>query len=407
MSREGALRRALRRREPAALATVLHGQLMAYRCSTIYAPSVTRLDAFVRERVLPRLREQLDVRCVVVERWERSRGPTLGQLVGEIHRQLGLVPGPGGDDDDAASPAGLAAALRRAERRSERPLLLVLYRLEELLDARRDPVEVTRFVDALAEIAERPTTGLHLVLGVHEEDLGAFRELLRGRWRLLANDIRIRPEGRRWLLPLPLVLLGFAAANPVAVTGAAGACAAVGLAAGRLASAPSCEEPARPEVAPAPAPELDVPADMLHDAPDPVPASTPSAGDTPPELDASSTGVGEPPVEASTTSPANTPAAAGPASSGDKADPDERPVPVVPARPGVCAASPRDGACAACVRSRCCAALTTCKAPQWRACVLKGPLGQEPCTPAGIEKSCRSLAICALENECRPDCFNH
>ena len=82
-------RHALRRRDPKALATILVGQLTAYRCSTVYAPSTTKLDNFLRDEVFPRLEEQLDVRKVVVEKWDKS-GPTVLQLVEAIHTQLDI-----------------------------------------------------------------------------------------------------------------------------------------------------------------------------------------------------------------------------------------------------------------------------------------------------------------------------
>ena len=107
-------RRALRRREPAALATILVGQLTAYRCSTIYAPSATKLDSFIREEALPRLRAQHDVRTVNIDEWGKKVGPTVRRLVDEVHRQLEIEP----DDPDAKPLVALESALRRAERRS-------------------------------------------------------------------------------------------------------------------------------------------------------------------------------------------------------------------------------------------------------------------------------------------------
>lgn len=368
--------RALRRRDPEALAAIVVGQLTAYGCSTIYAPSATRLDAFVRDMVLPRLHERFDARTVVVERWDARQGPTLAQLAAELCRQLEL------DATDEPPPAALESTLRRAERRSDRPLVIVLYRLERLLDDARDPAEVARFVDALGRIAARPTRGLHLVLGVREEDLGGFRELLRGRWRLLANDVRIRPNDARWLVPVPL----FAAflASPGAVIAALVSALAAGLAAGAL-LAP------RPEPAPPPAcvcdPPPATPATVVES---PVPTVIP---DLPAPVDAST---------GDTTGP-------GPQTTADPppADDTTTGAPPVVAVKSVCDASPKDNACAACVRSQCCDALQACKKSKWRACVLKGPIGDGACTPDAVEKACRDLALCALENECRNACFNH
>lgn len=43
-------RKAHRRRDPAVLANILVGQLTAHRCSTVYAPSTTKLDNLSRTR---------------------------------------------------------------------------------------------------------------------------------------------------------------------------------------------------------------------------------------------------------------------------------------------------------------------------------------------------------------------
>lgn len=380
-------RRALRRRDPAALATILVGQLVAYRCSTIYAPTTTRLDAFVRDEVLPRLREQLDIRAVLVDAWDKKQGPTVRQLVDAMRTQLELEP----EAADLKPLAALESALRRAERRSDRPILVVLYRLEELLDDRRDPAEVARFVDALARMAQLPMAGLHLVLGVKEEDLGAFRELLRGRWRLLANDIRIRPGGKKWLLSLPLAFVAYVSTKTAEVAVVASACAGTGAAVGAVAGAQLCDQREALESCRAENEELR--RAPPRPAPDPKPAPPPveepagsSSGDT----------TGAPSTDASTTDESMT----------DGATTDLAP-PVAPGPPDLCAPARRDGECAACVRERCCADLQACKKPRWRACVLKGRIGQDDCTPETIEKECRKLALCALEYKCRQGCFNN
>jgi hypothetical protein len=377
-------RRALRR-DPETLATIVVGQLTAYNCSTIYAPSATRLDAFVRDMVLPRLHAQLDARAVIVERWDPQHGPTVKQLAGELCRQLEMEP------TDEPPAAALESALRRAERRSDRPLVIVLYRLELLLDDGRDPAEVARFVDALNRIASRPTHGLHLVLGVREEDLGGFRELLRGRWRLLANDVRIRPNDARWIVPVPL--FATFVASPAAVLTAIVAALAAGLVAGSFLAAPR-EPPPPPEC-------------VCNETPAPAPVVAPPPPVTPPESTGdvtTTTGAGTTAdVSASTSDVDATTDVA--ATTAVDTKPASKPPPPVAAK-SVCGASPNDTPCAACVRSKCCAALQACKKTKWRNCVLKGPLGEEPCTPDAVEDACRDLALCALENECRPTCFN-
>jgi len=94
---------------------------MAYRCSTIYAPSTTKLDGFLRDEVFPRIDEQLDVRRVLVDKWS-DPGPTVDQLINEIHEQLEIE-----KTVVAQKPMWrLEEVLRRAERRSDRPVMIVL-----------------------------------------------------------------------------------------------------------------------------------------------------------------------------------------------------------------------------------------------------------------------------------------
>lgn len=410
-------RRAIRRREPAALATILVGQLTAYRCSTIYAPSATKLDTFVREEALPRLREQHDVRTVTVERWEKKKGPTVQHLVDEIHRQLEIEP----DDPDAKPLVALESALRRAERRSDEAILIVLYRLEELLDDKRDPAEVGRFVEALSRMAAMPMNGLHLVLGVKEVDLGAFRDLLRGRWRLLANDIRIRPSGKKWLLSLPLVIAAYVSSNAATVAAVGAVCVGTGAAAGTVATVQICEtrreELAECEQETARLRGSRAQAEPLSQPPGPEPdsssseASTGDGGTTTGMTDSDATGTTGDAIggtgdatdgttEPGTTEPGNTE----PGTTGAPYGPAPA---AVPTKIDLCAPSSRDVPCGKCVREKCCADLEACKKPRWRTCVLKGRINQDKCTPEAIEKECRALALCALEKVCRPDCYNN
>ena len=406
-------RRALRRSDPAALATILVGQLMAYRCSTIYAPTATKLDAFVVEEVLPRLRDQVDVRTVIVDRWDKKQGPTVQQLVDHINRQLELEAGP----PDQKPLAALEAALQRAERRSDRPLLIALYRLEQLLDNKRDPAEVTRFVEALTRMAAMPLGGLHLVLGVKEEDLGAFRDLLRGRWRLLANDIRIRPGGKKWLLSFPLVAIAYVSTKTAEVAVVATACAGTGALAGAAASVQLCDEsPALTECKQENG-RLRAPAGPR--------ASKPPIGDSPlaePTVEPASTGVqdtadlttsgstGDPTNDTDTDTDSDTDTNTDTDTDTDTGTPPPTPLPTVAPLPPplkYCIPAPKNPVCGKCVRKQCAVDLKACAVPRWRSCVVKGLIGQDDCTPEAVEHDCRDLALCALEYKCRTECFNN
>ncbi|MEZ4428267.1 MAG: hypothetical protein R3A51_11330 [Nannocystaceae bacterium] len=395
-------RSALRRREPGALAELLVRQLMAYRCSVVYAPSRTRLTGFLRDEVLPRLERAIDPRLVVVERWP-SPGPTVARLVAELHAQLELE-----GDVDATPQRRLQAAIERAERRSDRPLLLVLCGLERLLDDACPADEVQAFVDALAGLAALPVHGLQLLLGVQEEYLGEFRELLRGRWRLLANDVRVFPEGSPWVLPVgaaaAAAMTGGAKALVIssvlsAILGAGVAIAQgvgardVGAALERCeaaladAEARVCPVNATPFPPPAPlaaSPPEDAP--RPADATDGDDASEPLA-ETTAATDAQDGGDDDATDDAK-------------ADATDDAEADAPPSPV-----NVCAATPGDSGCARCVRAQCCAQLRACQQRRWRACVLKDRVGAGACRPEAIERSCRALALCALEYQCRAACF--
>lgn len=417
-------RRAMRRSDPAALATILVGQLMAYRCSTVYAPTATKLDAFVVEEVLPRLREQLDVRTVIVDRWEKKQGPTVQQLIDHIHRQLEIEP----PAAEMKPLAALEAALQRAERRSDRPILIVLYRLEQLLDDKRDPAEVSRFVEALSRMASMPLNGLHLVLGVKEEDLGAFRDLLRGRWRLLANDIRIRPGGKKWLLSIPLAVLAFVSTKTAEVAVVATACAGTGALVGAVASAQICAEsealseckqengrlksPARSRTPEARTTASSPTAEALTEPAATAVNGTDAAAPSTTDATVDATVDAADPTDADVNTGTDTGADTGSDTGADE-DVPLGPAPLAAAAPlppptKYCIPRPKNNACGKCVRSQCAVELKACKTLQWRACVVKGLIGQDDeCTPEAVEHDCRDLALCALEYKCRADCFNN
>lgn len=389
-------RQLMRRRDPQALATILIGQLMAYRASTVYAPSTAKLDQFLAEEVFPRLEQQLDVRKVVVDAWEKP-GPTLEQLVDALYSQLDIEP----VGVPKKPSAALENVLLRAQRRSDRPLLIVLYKLEGLLNESLPPADALRFVEALSRMATRSMHGLQLILGVKEEQLGAFRELLRGHWRLLANDIRIRPKGEKWILPLPVggvtsvatsaagavVAGGKAVIATLAGLGGLGAGVLVGaslltgngdletcreqLAAAQQQTCPECPEP----------PEIQIPVEP----PLPVTTGEPeSTGDVETDSDTTTLEL-----------------------VGDETTGDLETDPQITQNVGLCSAGPRDNDCAKCVKQECCSQLRACKRRRWRNCVLKKRIGEGSCQPAAIEKRCRGLALCALEYQCRASCFEN
>ena len=374
-----------RSRDPALLGARLASQLLAYRCSTVYGPDPALLRELVEAHALPLLAQQHEIRQVIVAAWPAT-GPSLAHLVAEILRQLELEPA--GEPGDLA---GLRQALARAHRNSSRPLVLVLHGLDRLLDDDRDRGADRRLLDALAATVELPTHGLQLVMTVHERDLGAFRHLLRGRWRLLANDLRLHGDDRR--LPVPLPIAAGTAAAGAAVAGAAvvsrgpliaalgGLLGLAGVAFGvhqrgaaeaareQLAA---CQRVTCPEVQPVASPPPPVPKDIPLPAPDLPAPDPPDPGD-------SSTGAPEPAPIAPL---------------------------LAPPKPKTCPAQPGDNPCAACVRKTCCAQLLACKSDKWKQCVLGSKVPSDACPPEAIEKGCRTLALCALEYQCNAVCYN-
>jgi hypothetical protein len=384
------VRAQLQSRDPAALGAVVAGQLAAYRCSTVYGPDAALLREIVEVHALARLDREHDARRVVIRAWPPA-GPSSGHLAAELLRQLGLTAIEGAP---TGQPGEVRAAVLRAHRVSDRPLVIVLFGLERLLDPGRDRGADQQFVDVLAGLVELPIRGLQLVMAVPEADLGPFRHLLRGRWRLLANDVRVHEDDGRVVVPLGLV--GTTVIRAAALSKASIAAAVIGGAVGVAGVVLAvlgwdALEDAR-AIQPPPAVECPI-CEVCPECPvgsGGAPAVAPIEGAT----------TGEPDVGSST---GTSDAAAGAATS----EPGKGPVePVVKKdKPTICAALPGDGACATCVRSSCCKQLQGCRDAHSRDCLIAGKVPSPACQPAAIEATCRSLAVCALEYTCNDKCF--
>jgi hypothetical protein len=401
------VRRALRERDPAALGVLLASQLAAHRCSTVYGPSASVIREVIEDQALPRLEKLHDVRKVVVREWPGGGGPSLAGLELELLRQLGLAAPP------EALPPSLGAVrqvVERAHRVSDRPLVIVLYGLEQLLDDGRDRGADQKIVDALAALVDLPIRGLQLVMAVPEADLGAFRHLLRGRWRMLANDIRLHGDGGRLIIPIGLVgtstlkVAGAAAAGKAGIVagviggvlGVAGIVLSV-VGANDLRAAEEIRDSAPPQIPAAECPACEAcpecPAVASANKPQP---DDPQPADSGP--DAKPDGPDEQPDGPD-----------GPNDLMPLKPPDKFPGPIklIPTKtPTMCDALASDGPCAKCVRSSCCKELKTCASAKWRKCVLEGKTPSPQCAPDAIEKGCRGLALCALEyTPCNKLCY--
>lgn len=385
------VRRALRERDAKTLGALVASQLIAYRCSTVYGPSVKVMREVIDEQALPRLEAQHEVRRVVVRAWGKA-GPTLAELHAELLGQLELAPPA---EPGSVDLAAVVRVVERAHRVSDRPLVIVLYELERMLDDGRDRRVDQRFVDALAALVDQPIRGLQLVMAVQEQDLGAFRHLLRGRQRLLANDLRLHSDDRRLIIPIGVI--GNTTAQVAAGAGKGGIIAAIAggvmgvagviLAAVGLSSMQDAEKLRSNAAKPPPAVECPV----CEDCPEcPAgPGTDPRSNPTQPAD----------PVDGTTTDAAPD-ATAGPTPE----DPPDAKLPAVDPKTLMCTARKTDGACAACTRAQCCKELQACRSAKWRNCLLQGKVHSEGCQPDMIESGCRSLATCALEYKCNKPC---
>jgi hypothetical protein len=324
-----------------------------------------------------------------------DNSPTLAGLVAELLRQLDLVPAM---DAGQADLAAVRQVIDRAYRVSDRPLVIVLYGLERLLDDGRDRAADRKFVDALAVLVDLPIRGLQLVMAVPEVDLGAFRHLLRGHYRLLANDLRLHGDDRRLIIPIGFVgaggttvVAGAAAAGAAATTGigaliaggvlgvAGIVLAAVGLSSLRGGAQRPRQRRRRPPCAPrAPSARRARRSCRRREVTPEIPRRIrrPSRR---------------------TRGPAYRTSIRPGCPTGS--------IPIVDPKTLMCVAKKGDGECAKCTRASCCKDLQACRSAKWRNCVLGGKVPSGDCSPEAIEKNCRPLALCALEYKCNAVCF--
>lgn len=386
------VRRAIRDHDAASLGAIVASQLVAYRCSTVYGPAPKVLREVIESHALPRLEQLHDIRRVVVHEWFEN-SPTLAGLVAELLRQLDLVPAMNAGQADLAA---VRQVIDRAYRVSDRPLVIVLYGLERLLDDGRDHAADRKFVDALAVLVDLPIRGLQLVMAVPEVDLGAFRHLLRGHYRLLANDLRLHGNDRRLIIPIGFVgaggttvVAGAAAAGAAATTGigaliAGGVLGVAGIVLAAVGASSLQEARSVRDAAP---PAAVCPACAECEACPPVvsPRSNPEPTPDPGPPVAADEGPGAPDV--------------------DPPDLPDGVHPIVDPKTLMCVAKKGDGECAKCTRASCCKDLQACRSAKWRSCVLGGKVPTGDCSPEAIEKNCRPLALCALEYKCNAVCF--
>jgi hypothetical protein len=166
----------------------LTSRVLAHRLVTVFGPSGSGKSSLMQAAVIPRLMEEHAFRAAHVDSWPEGV-PAARWLADAMFDGFKL----------GARPEGMAplemvlSAAERAVRRSERPFLVYLDQLEQLLYDSRDPADVDAFAACLQELAELPIQGFKLVLSLREDYLGRFRDRLQGRLRLLDEGFRVGP----------------------------------------------------------------------------------------------------------------------------------------------------------------------------------------------------------------------
>ena len=166
----------------------LASTILAHRCVALFGPSGAGKSSVMQAAVIPELDEGYEFRQVAIDGWPADEDP-VAWLLYTLHAQLKLA----APDPSIGLYESVEWTVRQAFRRSDRPILIYLDQIEQLLLPHRDVASVEAFLDWLDRFAERPIRGLHLVLAMREDYLGRFRDRARGRHRLLENGFRLGP----------------------------------------------------------------------------------------------------------------------------------------------------------------------------------------------------------------------
>lgn len=170
------------------VARELTSTILAHRCVALFGPSGAGKSSVMQAAVLPTLDEDHDFRVVAIDGWPTNEGP-VAWLVEVLLRDLRLTP----PNETLGVFESVEWIVDQAFYRSDRPVLIVLDQIEQLLFAQRNAEDVADFFDWLDRFAGQPLRGLHLVLAMREDYLGRFRDRARGRHRLLENGFRLGP----------------------------------------------------------------------------------------------------------------------------------------------------------------------------------------------------------------------
>jgi hypothetical protein len=175
----------------AEVAKKLMRRLLAHPCVTLYGPSGSGKSSVMFASVIPALREDHAFRTVRVDGWPADQPPA-AWLARALYADLDLGPPPAlASTEDAL--AAVDQALSLAAQRSDRPILVYLDQVEQLLFPGRSADETRALIEAADRLAHARIQGLSLVLAMREDYLGRFRDRARGRPELLDHGFRLGP----------------------------------------------------------------------------------------------------------------------------------------------------------------------------------------------------------------------
>ncbi len=169
-------------------ASKLASSILAHRCVTLFGPSGAGKSSLMQAAVIPELVEDYDFRVISIDGWPLDERAATW-LVDQLYTQLKV----GARPREGDPLAQLEEAIERAERRSDRPILIYLDQIEQIMLPSRQSGEFEEFTRCADRIAAHPMRGLQLVLSMREDYLGRFRDYARGRRLLLEHGFRLGP----------------------------------------------------------------------------------------------------------------------------------------------------------------------------------------------------------------------
>ncbi|AUX46457.1 uncharacterized protein SOCE26_079630 [Sorangium cellulosum] len=167
-------------------------RVLAHPCVTLFGPSGAGKSSLMKAAVIPTLTEERAFRVVRVDGWPPGEAP-VPWLVRELFAELDLGEAPADLGFSGRALEALDQALNLAEQRSDRPILIYLDQLEQVLFPGRSADEARTLVEAIDQLANKRIWGLHVVMSLRENYLGRFRDRARGRNELLDHGFRLGP----------------------------------------------------------------------------------------------------------------------------------------------------------------------------------------------------------------------